>query len=383
MPSFSCFLTYQVPPSSFNIDSHDNANEDEHLAQWENANRARVVDRQIWDYLLENNIPNIEAVSRARSGKGRWIVIISNDITHQIGSFGPAEDDMFFQASALARRFGIPRIYVSANSGARIGLANEVRDLFKVRWIKRENPIAGFSYLYLTESDYASLLKEKKEHCVIVTKVEGCGCGCGEKVCKETDGAEANHWRIDDVVGLQDGLGVENLKGSGLIAGETSRAYKEIFTLTIVTGRSVGIGAYLVRLGQRCIQNQGPIILTGAHALNKVLGKDVYTSNLQLGGPQIMFHNGVTHVVVNDDLKSMCSTVSWLSYVPACTDGALPIRVTADPVDRDVQFVPTKQPYMAKYLVEGYTGNSFVAIQLLDSRSICKWLKRERLAHIS
>lgn len=50
------------------------------------------------------------------------------------------------------------------------------------------------------------------------------------------------------------GIGVENLRGSGMIAGETSRAYDEIFTLSYVTGRSVGIGAYLVRLGQRTIQ---------------------------------------------------------------------------------------------------------------------------------
>ena len=53
--------------------------------------------------------------------------------------------------------------------------------------------------------------------------------------------------------------------GSGLIAGETARAYDEIFTLTIVVGRTVGIGAYLVRLGQRTIQKtrSSPIILTG------------------------------------------------------------------------------------------------------------------------
>ena len=36
-------------------------------------------------------------------------------------------------------------------------------------------------------------------------------------------------------------------RGSGLIAGETSRAYDETFTLSYVTGRSVGIGAYLNR----------------------------------------------------------------------------------------------------------------------------------------
>ena len=60
-------------------------------------------------------------------------------------------------------------------------------------------------------------------------------------------------------------LGVENLMGSGLIAGETARAYNDIFTLTLVVGRTVGIGAYLVRLGQRTIQKtrNAPIILTG------------------------------------------------------------------------------------------------------------------------
>jgi len=35
--------------------------------------------------------------------------------------------------------------------------------------------------------------------------------------------------------------------------GETSRAYDETFTLSFVTGRSVGIGAYLNRLGQRYV----------------------------------------------------------------------------------------------------------------------------------
>jgi acetyl-CoA carboxylase/biotin carboxylase 1 len=61
--------------------------------------------------------------------------------------------------------------------------------------------------------------------------------------------------------------------GSGLIAGETSRAYDEIFTLTLVVGRTVGIGAYLVRLGQRTIQKtqNSPIILTGYQALNKLV----------------------------------------------------------------------------------------------------------------
>ena len=34
--------------------------------------------------------------------------------------------------------------------------------------------------------------------------------------------------------GREDGLGVENLRGSGMIAGGTSRAYREIVTLNMV-----------------------------------------------------------------------------------------------------------------------------------------------------
>merc|ERR1712166_1087080 len=86
---------------------------------------------------------------------------------------------------------------------------------------------------------------------------------------------------ITDVIGAGLDLGVENLRGSGTIAGETARAYQDIFTLTYVTGRCVGIGAYLVRLGQRTIQkaNSAPILLTGYQALNKLMGKAVYTSS--------------------------------------------------------------------------------------------------------
>ena len=110
-------------------------------------------------------------------------------------------------------------------------------------------------------------------------------------------GDEPRHM-ITDVIGTEPDLGVENLRGSGMIAGETSKAYDDIFTLTVVTGRSVGIGAYLVRLGQRTIQMEvGPMILTGFSALNKLLGREVYTLQDQLGGPQVMGPNGVSHLV--------------------------------------------------------------------------------------
>lgn len=35
--------------------------------------------------------------------------------------------------------------------------------------------------------------------------------------------------------GKEDGIGVENLRGSGMIAGETSQAYDEIVTISLVS----------------------------------------------------------------------------------------------------------------------------------------------------
>lgn len=72
--------------------------------------------------------------------KGRDIIVICNDITYKIGSFGPQEDMLFLRASELARKEGIPRIYIAANSGARIGLAEELRHMFNVAWIDPSDP---------------------------------------------------------------------------------------------------------------------------------------------------------------------------------------------------------------------------------------------------
>lgn len=40
---------------------------------------------------------------------------------------------------------------------------------------------------------------------------------------------------ITDIIGKDDGLGVENLRGSGTIAGESSQAYEEIVTISMVS----------------------------------------------------------------------------------------------------------------------------------------------------
>lgn len=177
--------------------------------------------------------------------KGRKFIIIANDITFRIGSFGPAEDRFFHKCTELARAMGVPRIYLSANSGARIGMAEELIPHFSVAWNEVEKPEAGFKYLYLTPEMHKKFA-DRKQKTVITERIND-------------DGEE--RFKITTIVGQEDGLGVECLKGSGLIAGATSKAYEDIFTLTLVTCRSVGIGAYLVRLGQRAIQIEGqPIV---------------------------------------------------------------------------------------------------------------------------
>lgn len=282
--------------------------------------------------------------------EGRQIIVVANDITNGIGSFGPDEDILFQKATEYARRLGIPRIYISANSGARIGLAEEVAARFQIKWLDSAVPSKGIDYLFLSEADYTELAKFVE--CV---KIEGATDGSRS----EEYGPTYPHYRIIAVIGKEHGLGVENLQGSGLIAGETSRAYEDIFTLTLVTCRSVGIGAYLARLGQRTIQVEyTPIILTGAAALNKVLGRDVYSSNLQLGGTQIMYKNGVSHLVAQDDMQGVQQILGWLSYVPKNVGSPLPVHPSSDSPDREIGVdIPAlmEGPYDPRILIEGYT----------------------------
>ena len=103
-------------------------------------------------------------------------------------------------------------------------MAEELIPHFSAAWNDPKKPEAGFKYLYLT--------KEMKD------RFEG---GKSKDVITEPimeDGEERH--RITTIIGAEDGLGVECLKGSGLIAGATSKAYEDIFTITLVTCRSVG-----------------------------------------------------------------------------------------------------------------------------------------------
>lgn len=148
------------------------------------------------------------------------MVLIANDITHKAGSFGTREDVVFKLASEFARKNRIPRLYIAANSGARIGLAEGVKGAFQVAFKDPSKPENGFDFLYVTKEDYEKFGSERHE--LVAQKAM-------------LNGQEV--FKITDIIGSEPDLGVENLKGSGLIAGETSTAYEDIFTMTIVLGR--------------------------------------------------------------------------------------------------------------------------------------------------
>ena len=79
--------------------------------------------------------------------QGRSVVLIANDVTHQAGSFGVKEDHFFKQATEYARKRGLPRVYIACNSGARVGLVEEIIPKLQVKWKDAEDPLKGFEYL--------------------------------------------------------------------------------------------------------------------------------------------------------------------------------------------------------------------------------------------
>ena len=77
--------------------------------------------------------------------------------------------------------------------------------------------LQGFKYLYLTPEDFKKVSAMNSVQCEHI----------------EENGE--SRYRIKTVVGHADGLGVENLSGSGMIAGETSQAYNEVVTFNLVS----------------------------------------------------------------------------------------------------------------------------------------------------
>ncbi|TXG63949.1 hypothetical protein EZV62_010943 [Acer yangbiense] len=179
---------------------------------------------------LQNS--NLVMIMAHGSSHGRTIVIVANDVTFKAGSFGPREDVFFLAVTDLACEKKLSVIYLVANSGGRI-------------WARIGSSVIAHEMKLVT----------------------------GE-----------TRWIVDSIVGKEDGLWVENLDGSGAIAGAYSRAYKETFTLTRVIGRTVGI--------------------------------------------------------VLDDLEGTSAILKWLSYVPPHVGGVLCITSPLDHPNRPVEYFP-------------------------------------------
>ena len=175
-------------------------------------------------------------------------------------------------------------------TGARVGLANEVRERLRVQWTDASNPSAGFQYLYLTSEDYSALaLMAEQRGCALPLRAEprvvpkaipaaevaveaeaeaamvaeaamgeaptstvaepdvlavesvdgrsfsisntssasGAGSGAGLSDGDAlASGRMEMQWVLSDVIGLEDGIGVECLSGSGAIASAYCRAFR-------------------------------------------------------------------------------------------------------------------------------------------------------------
>jgi acetyl-CoA carboxylase/biotin carboxylase 1 len=289
---------------------------------------------------------------------GRELILVSGDMTVKGGSVSMEEDILFSEAARLAREEGIPFVYFAEGSGARIGLAtivtqrlsyDEIKDVFFVdegtyslleplvighpdpddgsRYIISSilgglpgiNVSEGDDYLYVSEAIHDRFKDRMTAHPITVDK--------GMK-----------RWVIDSIDEQYPLINFENLSGSALMARACSLTYHSVPTMAIVTDTCTGIIAYNVRLLKRIIQTRNSeIILTGYRALNSLYGgDDVYSSNRELGGPQIMGPNGVSHHIVEDESHACRTLLSWLSGVPLKRGKPSPVAETTDPLDRDI-----------------------------------------------
>lgn len=70
-----------------------------------------------------------------------------------------------------------------------------------MQWVDDQNPNKGFQYLYLNDDEYRAL--------------SNIGAVNGKKISE-------NCWQVVDIIGKGKDLGVENLRGSGMIAGDVT-----------------------------------------------------------------------------------------------------------------------------------------------------------------
>jgi biotin carboxylase/acetyl-CoA carboxylase carboxyltransferase component/biotin carboxyl carrier protein len=214
-------------------------------------------------------------------------VLICHHPTYNHASMGVAEANAFLIASKFARARKVPRIYVCRTSGAALEYNVEVVDD-----IVSENTADGWIHRMTGHN-----IRKWGDRVVYADDT------ADPATDPATDAFDASAmYRVTKIRGGA----VDTLNACAVIASETSLAYEEIPTFTYVRDYAVGIGAYLARLGHRTIQrrDKSPLLLTGFKALNQLLGQDLYISNDQLGGVDVMGRNGISQHVVDDDMAA-------------------------------------------------------------------------------
>jgi len=214
---------------------------------------------------------------------GKPFVLLANNLKWRNGTFSYTEDAFYFKILHYARMNRLPFVFIASNSGADINLNERVKFMAKP-W--------GTEYLYLTEEDYALVKNQVR--------------------------AEYHSERGHYILSCINNKGIVNLDGSALLVSEMAKARQEIPTFTFVIDRTVGVGAYLAKLSERIVQRRdSAIILTGYQALNKVIGNNLYESNLQLGGPQIMGANGISQKIVDTTGEGFAYLKTMLCFILA------------------------------------------------------------------
>jgi acetyl/propionyl-CoA carboxylase alpha subunit/acetyl-CoA carboxylase carboxyltransferase component len=223
-------------------------------------------------------------------------VLLVNDLKINNGVFSYSDDEYYYQCLRYAREHKYPFVFIASNSGAEIKINENLKYIIKPYIVNNE-----FRYFFLEESEYE---KYKEE---VVVKYH----------------TEHNHYEITCIRNP----GIINLDGSALLVSEMAKARNEIQTITFVVDRTVGVGAYLARLSERIIQRKDScILLTGYQSINKVLGHEIYESNLQLGGYNVMSNNGISHKIVE-------TTMEGIHYIQSLLNGSL---ITCTPMYKNI-----------------------------------------------
>jgi biotin carboxylase/acetyl-CoA carboxylase carboxyltransferase component len=214
-------------------------------------------------------------------------VLVSNDLKLKNGVFGFEEDYYFCRAISYAIENKLPFVFIASNSGAEISINDKLKFIAKpsINFLSK-----SVDYLYLDSKDFSDFKND-----VIAEYIPS-----------------KDHYKLKAIVNS----GIMTLDGSACLVSKMAKARTVIPTFTIVIDRTIGVGAYLAKLSERIIQrSDSPLLLTGFQALNKVIGNNLYESNIQLGGPLVMANNGISHKVVDTTHECIEYTKKWLDFI--------------------------------------------------------------------